>query len=194
MSFKSVKVDDETYQAIKLLAQEYNLKIYDVVKHLTKLCLKYKMLEKNWIDNVVEDVIKDFERKLEEHKRKLEEELQNRINIEKHKVKLKIKHDLLMHYVKCLDVEERKEFIERLLGDINDPEFLENLDQMEVFIIDGKRKLVKSVDGKPDIPGIIKCPRGWHIPNNFCNCDRWRDCEIRREEYITYKMRKEGYY
>ena len=185
MSKRLVKVDDEVHEWLAWASQKYGIKMKDVVGALVRIAQEYHVLEPDWIERIITD-------RLEEYRKKIEAQYEAKIEQRKMEWKLRFKHDLLMHYVKALDPEERKAFIENLLGNLDDPRFLEQLGEMELVTIDGKKRLCRIENGKPVIPNvdperIVVCDAGYHIKGNFCECKRWRDCEIRVNEYAEYK-------
>ena len=85
-----------------------------------------------------------------------------------------------------------------MLGDLKSGNILEKLADMELATIDGKKRLVKMVEGMPAIgveaERLIPCEMGYHIAGNYCKCRRWRDCPIRSEEYADYKRKTDPMY
>lgn len=186
MSSKHLKIDVETHETLTFLSQASKLSMKDIVAFFVKLGSKYHMLEPDWKDRLAEDL-------LSEYKKKLEIRFSQTFEKEKMKWKLKAKHGLLMKYVDTLDPDERKTFIEGLMVDINNPDFLDKIAEMEMVLIDGKRRLVRLEEGLPMIgvepENLLMCEVGWHIKGRFCECKRWRECNLRSEEYLDYKAR-----
>jgi len=189
-----LRVDDEHKNQLELLSQKYGISQSAIITYLIDLTVKYQLLEPNWKENIINE-------SLQEYKAKLEEQFNAKIEQEKMRWKLRFKHDLLMKYVDALEPQERKEFIQDIMLDLKDPLFLEKIGEMELTIIDGKRKLVKIKNGKPFIPNIpqdqiIECEKGYHIKGNYCTCEKWKECQIRLEEYAKQqaetKLKKIG--
>jgi len=188
-SRKMLQVGEDVHQKLIELSKKYSIKMVTIVSYLIDECDKYNMLEPDWEDQLLKVRMDEFKKKFEADLSKdLEKERVRSIN--------RITHTLLTQYLKVLEPEQRKETIENMLGDLKHGTLLESLVDMELTTIDGKKRLVKMSEGKPILgvnpDKIIACNVGFHIKEMFCKCSRWRDCEIRSEEYIAYKAREEG--
>ena len=190
MDTKQLKVDPETHERLIYLSQTTKISMKDIVGTIARMAQEYDLLNPYWKDELVAKT-------LDQYKAKLQEQTAQAIEKRKMEWKLRFKHDLLMQYVKALDPVEKRTFIENLLGNLEDPNFIDQLGEMEIVLVDGKRKLVRMEKGKPmigvDPDQIIACDVGYHIRGNFCTCKRWRDCELRVGEYVDYKVRHREY-
>lgn len=183
---KPVMVDRETHEALVRLAERHGISIKDIIAHFVTMGVKIRLLEPDWKSYL-------FESELEDYKRKLEEELRSKVETKKMDWKLRYKHDILMAYIKRLNDEEAKRFMEDIMADLKDPLFLEKLGEMELILLDGQRKLVKFEKGKPVLPvdpdKLMKCPKGWHVKHRWCKCDMWRECDLKAQEIAEAKVR-----
>jgi len=187
---KSIQVDEERQATPTVICQEYDLKMADVVSYLSRTAETYGLFEADWIDQLTKVVIDDF-------KKNFDDKLQRDLEKERFKALNRITHMILSKYVDALEPDERKAWTE-MMGDLKSPDLLDRLSEMELVNIDGKKRLVRLIDGRPDIgtapENLIPCDEGWHIRGMFCKCRRWRTCELRSEEYIKYKARTDPMY
>jgi len=163
------------------------------MEYLIGLAFKYRMYEVNWKKHVLDDIIanlelrKEYSKDLEVFKAELS------LEMEKQSKLLNWKWELLKMYLKDLDPEERKRWIEGALGYIGEGAKVEELLMgLEVVKVDGKVRMLKMKDGIPILPEspnvqLIKCPEGYHVKGRLCNCRAWRECSIRMEERVEYK-------
>lgn len=184
---KTLRVHDSTKIYLSRISKAKKIKIVDAVDYLVGLAETYDLFEADWKDRLVEDQVADFKKKMDEKK-------DARLESEKIKTSLKIKRDLLLKYIDRLDKKDGLEFIESVMGEIKDPNFLDSLADMDVVIVDGKRRLIKMKDGAPVFPNIdpdkiVTCGVGYHVIDAFCSCPKWRDCDIRKEEYTKFLVR-----
>ena len=180
-------IDERTHETLSSLSQSSKLRSGEVVAYLSRLAVEHDLLEPDWKDKIAED-------RVSEQKRKLDYQQDRKVELEKMKTRLKVKHSLLMKYVDTLEPNERKNFIESMMIDIKSADFIDRLGEMEIVAINGKRRLVRMSEGKPligiDPEKILVCDRGYHVLNAFCQCGMWRSCKLRRDEYVDYKVRE----
>ena len=178
---KIIKIDEETHEKLKSLSLRKKISMKDIIGVLVDMAENYGLLEPDWQDRLLKET-------LEGYRAKLLEDLKKRLDIEKFKTKMKFKYMLLQEYIKSLRADERREFIESLMIDLRSPEFLEHIGEMELIYLDGKRRLIRFKNGKPDFSGIkgevIECEKGYHIKGNYCECDMWKVCPIKQQELI----------
>lgn len=184
---KTIRVDAEVKEKIDKIAKTKHLKVKEIVRYLVDLTDIVDFFDVNWKDALIQD-------RLEEYKAKIQADFDERMEAKKLDYRLKVKRDLLLRYIDTMDPEDRREFIEERMGEINDPTFIDQLGNMDVVVLDGKRKLVRFVDGTPIFAGIdsnkiIPCDVGYHVKDNFCQCKRWRECKVRSEEYTDFRFR-----
>jgi hypothetical protein len=153
-----------------------------VVGYLVDLNEQYDFFDPEWRERIAQDEFKDiFDKQFEEERRALDKQT--------HRAMLKLKTDLLKEYVRALGREERRAFLESVLGDLESANFLDEVVNYQLFIVDGKRRACQpDSEGKPVIKGIdssliAPCEKGFHILGQFCDCDLWRDCPLRLKEY-----------
>lgn len=187
LTTKSMRIRERSKQYLDRLCERKNLKQLDALDYLIGLAETYDLFDSDWKDRILEG-------ELAEYKDKLAKKQDARIEAEKVKTSLKIKRDLLLKYIDSLEDQAKREFIESMMGEIKDPNFLDSLSDMDVVIVDGKRRLVKMKDGAPMIATvnpdkIVVCETGYHIIDAFCQCKKWRECPIRKTEYVDFMAR-----
>lgn len=153
-----------------------------IVGLLVDLTDKIDFFDPEWRTNIAQEEFKDiFDRQYENERRALD--------LQTHRAMLKTKTDLLKEYVRALPREDRVAFLESVLGDMKDQNFLDNVVNYQLYLVDGKRRACQpGPDGKPVLTGInpsliIPCAKGYHILGQFCECDSWRSCPVRSKEY-----------
>jgi len=184
---KPLMVDVETHEKIMELVTKYKLGVKEIVSYLVNLAFKHRLLEPDWKRYILED-------SLEKYKAELEQEVKIDLERQKFRERMRFKYLMVKSYLELLDTKERRLFIEDIMVDIRDPAFLDKLGEMEVVVVDGKRKLVRVSDGKPVFSvsqdRVLECEVGYHIKGNLCDCRRWRECPIRLGEYAEWKAKK----
>jgi hypothetical protein len=181
-------LDEDAHKKLSDLAVRKSISNTTIVSTLIDLCSEYGLLEPDWKKQLVE-------RFSDESKKKLENKLDVDLEKEKAKTRLRIKRDLIKSYLGSLDDAERREFIINVLGDLQDANWLDQLGDYELVYLDGKKKLVRMKNGHPVFPHvkrdeIVVCAVGYHVKNNFCECKKWRECDVRVDEYAEYKVRR----
>jgi hypothetical protein len=182
---KPVKLDDSDHANLVTLAQTYKMNMNVIVGYLIDMCSKYDLLDPDWIEPILEERIKDF---LSSH----DADLAKKLQIERTRTINSAKLTAFKKYIDVLEPEARKDFLENILGNVNDESFLDNISNYAMFTIDGTPRLYPIHEGKPVIAGVtlVACMTGYHIAGNYCkNCRKWRDCEFRKEEYQSYLSR-----
>ncbi|RLI34253.1 hypothetical protein DRO53_04020 [Candidatus Bathyarchaeota archaeon] len=166
----------------------------EAIEYLLGLAMKYRMWEAGWRKYVIDDIVQNLELKsqylkdLSVFKLEIEAELKKKFKL------INWKWELVKEYLKTLTNEEKRKWIENTLGYIGEGVDLEKLaTEMDLVKIDGKLRFVRLVNGKPQIGDkeIVRCEEGWHIRNNVCECKRWAECEIRKQERLDYQLKRE---
>lgn len=177
-----IRIAEDTRDKINSICEKTGRTQAIIVGYFVDLNETYDLLDPDWKTRIAQDEFKDlFDNHVEAERRALD--------LQTHRAMLKTKTDLLKEYVKTLPVEERRTFLETVLGDMKDQNFLDNVVNYQLFIIDGKRRACQpGPDGKPVLKGIdpsliIPCEKGYHILEAWCECDSWRSCPMRSKEY-----------
>lgn len=146
---------------------------------------KYNFADSTWLDKAVAQRYSDISDNQDADMRK-------RLEIDRHRVVLKVKADALQLYIKDLKGDERKIFLEKLLGgNPQDPDFLDQMSSYQMYVIDGVKRLVEpDINGRPKFKGdprdLIVCDKGYHVRGSWCQCVLWKTCPIRSAEYEQY--------
>jgi len=181
----SIRLDADTKKRLEEMAEKYGISKNEIINYLINLAYENKLLEENWKEYILGE-------KLEEYKAKIEEDLRKDLEKEKFKTRMDFKYLMLKEYIKVLPEQERREFLEEHLPELNLPDFIDRLGEMELVKVDGKPKLVRMVDGVPVLnvapERLVRCMEGWHIRGNYCKCKNWKTCNIRLEEIAKQKM------
>jgi len=184
---KPLMVDVETHEKVMELVGRYKLGVKEIVSYLVNLAIKYRLLESDWKKYILED-------SLEKYKLELEQEAKIDLEKQKFRERMRFKYLMVKSYLQLLNLKERKTFIEDVMVDIKDPAFLDKLGEMEVVIVNGKRKLTRFSDGKPIFnvseDRVLECEVGYHIKGSLCDCRKWRECPIRMDEYAEWKAKR----
>lgn len=182
----STRIYENDREQLNLMSNKYGMKASLILGHLIKKAVEYNILEEGWEAKLAESQLHDFLLEADlEYKKQFERD--------KHRAILKAKQTAFQELIKVMPVDERKSFLEQILGDpTNNGDFLDNLSSYQMFTIDGVRRLLApDGEGGPIVPGIhpdniIECERGFHIVKGFCKCQLWKICQIRKEEYEHY--------
>jgi hypothetical protein len=187
---KNIKISDEIHSDLLDISQKYGLPLMEIVSYLVDQCKKYEMLSPDWVDKLRDQVRTETLESLED-----DSKLKQSIELLKIRASINAKMKVFQAYLDSMDNEEKKHFAEEILGlKMDNPSiFLENLTNYQLFKINGERKFLKyDAEGKPNIvlvkpENIIACDNGYHTKGGFCNCEAWRECEIRLNEYALYR-------
>lgn len=180
----SIKVKTETRDRINLVAQRLNMTVDVILGFLLDQNDKYNFVDSTWLDRAVAERYSNI---LDSQ----DSEMRKKLEIDRHRTILKIKSDALKMYVLTLQGVERKSFLEKLLGNPNDANFLEKMSSYQLFVIDGIKRFVEpDINGRPTFKGdpldLVVCEKGYHARGAWCECPLWRGCPIRSSEYETY--------
>lgn len=182
----SIRIDVELNNSLSVLAEKYSLSKNDIVAYLIDLAEKYDLIEPDWKDRIRSEIVTEITQATED-----DEKLGRLTTIEKIKTINKAKLISFQEYLKVLDVETKKSFLEKLLMIKDNENWLDNLSKYQLIRINGIANMFQlSEDGSPIIninPELIEpCQNGFHIKHQFCKCTMWKDCNIRSEEYQKY--------
>jgi hypothetical protein len=180
MSRKSIKVSEETHEILTSLSQSSKIPFGIMLGYFCDLAEKYDLLNPDWFENAVKE-------RVEEELEKKTSSISEKAELENMKALNRAKNKAFSEYIKVLKPENRKKFLESILG--NPDEMLESMHNYKVFYIDGTERWLKfDQEFKPVLEGVslISCIVGYHIKGNFCECRKWNQCHIRKEEYLIY--------
>lgn len=116
-------------------------------------------------------------------------ELKKKVELEKQKTIIKLKAEAFRKYIDFLQGEEKRQFLEVILGKNASANFLEDLSNYQLYVIDGQSRFLEpGPEGTPKInkvdpSKIVTCDRGFHVLGGWCNCNIWTTCPIRKPEY-----------
>lgn len=167
------------------LSSRYSMKASVILGHLIDLGIKHKMLESGWESNLAEQ-------ELQEILADMDIEFRKKVELKKVTAQINAKMMVFKEWMKILPPNEKKQFLENVLGDTKTGDFLEKLTNYQMFIVDGEKKLYPvDESGYPLIPfvqlvNILKCARGFHIVNNRCNCRYWESCEYGKAAFESW--------
>jgi len=194
---KGIRLKERVIKNLEDFSRLLNLGEGESVEYLIGLAMKYKMWQSNWRKYVIDDVVQNLELRKEYAKDLEVFKAELSLEMEKQSKLLNWKWELLKMYLKDLEPEERRRWIEGALGYVAEGSKMEELLMgLEVVKIDGKVRMLKLRDGIPILPEspniqVVRCPEGWHVKGKVCACRRWRECEIRLEERVEYKAELE---
>jgi len=166
----------------------------ETLEFLLALGMKYRVWEAGWRKYVIDDIVQNLElrsqylKELSVFRAEIEAEVWRGLKVSDWKWRL------IERYLNTLSKEEQRRWIENTLGYIAEGVDLEELIKaLETVKVDGKLRFVKMVDGKPQIGDkeLVRCDEGWHIKNNICECKRWAECELRKQERLDYQLKQE---
>lgn len=182
---RQISVTQDLQERLTVLAQIHKIPVPELIAYFMDLNDVHNFLEADWIEKLTEDALRlELQKKDPEFAKKIELERAKTIN--------KAKFEAFRQYIAVLDPENRKIFLENVLGNVNDETFIESISNFQIYNVDGTNRLYQvDEDGKPKIPGtnpenIVSCLMGYHIQGGFCKCNKWRDCGLRSQEYLTY--------
>lgn len=181
----TIRVNIDTRDKINEHAEKTNMSQPIIVGYLVDLLDQHDLFDPDWRNIIAQEAFSEvLDKQYEDERRQL--------SLATHKQMLKTKADLLKEYVRALDREERKTFLESVLGDLKSENFLDEIVNYQLFMIDGKKRACQpDKEGKPVITGVDSslisvCERGFHVMGAWCDCDIWRRCPMRSKEYEAW--------
>lgn len=179
----TLRVRGETKERVNALTQ-YGTQD-TIIQYLLDQNDKVNLFNPGWARKVAEE-------QLQEILSDMDIEFRKKVELENHRARLKSVQRVFDEYLKILPREEKKDWLENILGDTKSGNFLENMTNYQMFLIDGQKRLLMPVDdGFPKIPGvsrdrIISCERGFHIQSNRCDCRYWKECPLGEPEFLNW--------
>jgi len=185
-----IKVSPLIKAQAERLAEQYNIKLSDVIEYLIPLCVQYRLLEPDWKDVIVkeyresEQFKQDLQKELIEFRKQIEKEAKREDKAYHFKV------FLVKQYLETLSEADKKAWLESVLPELRTGVSLDSiLGNFELVKIDGKPKLARLTNGIPELTDvkaedIVKCDAGYHVRYRKCDCPKWRECKIREEERV----------
>lgn len=181
----TTRIYEKDRDKLNQLSSEYGMKVSIVLGHIIDIAKKYKVLDRDWIENLVQKEVSNYLKDQDvEFRKKLE--LKKLDSIQKAQMLI------FKEWLGILEPTEKKKFLEDVMGVRRGADFLERLSNYQLFMIDGEKRLyAPDAEGYPEIPytdklDIIKCVRGFHIRLNRCDCRRWQECEHGAAAYENY--------
>ena len=183
----TIKIPREDKEKIDLLCKQTNYNQGALIGYLIDQCLKFEMLEADWIERLLESRFGDL---VKEHDFGMRKE----VELIKLKSVTRIREKFIDQRLKSMSNEDRMRFIDQVLGD---PEragdIIERITSQQVFLINGQNRMCEpNPDGLPRLVGIppsqiVRCPRGFHTHLDDCRAcpDRLR-CETRKAIIIDW--------
>jgi hypothetical protein len=147
--------------------------------------IKYEMLDRNWIEKLLNE---RFKAMLEKH----DISFRKKVELDKQRNLFEIQKITYKKYLNSLDDEGLQEFMKNNLKGINDGTYLENMSSNQIFSINGETKLFPSDEmGYPIIPRVSEkliesCDIGFHIKNKRCRCEHWKTCPLGEKSYLVW--------
>lgn len=181
----TIRVSEETRDKINRIAEKTNMKVDAILTYLTGLNDKYDFFSVNWVKDLVE-------REVQEYLKDIDIEFQKKVELQKNKAVINAQMLVFKEWLSILERQEKKQFLENVMGANKGTDFLEKLANYQMFVVDGLKKLYPpDTDNYPQIPfvakvDIVKCRRGFHIVNNRCDCRLWTECELGSGAYENW--------
>jgi hypothetical protein len=176
------------------MAQVSNLNMGVLIGYALELIDTHNMLEPDWLDEAiaqgVKEVLKDAPQKADiKHSQDMQKIGTRTV--------LGLRSWAIKEIAQQLEGQDKTDYLLKLIGgDPTDPHFIDDMTNYQAYNINGSRRMLKNgPDAKPEIPGvhpsnIVACETGYHIKGRKCDgCNQWRECPIRKEEYLEYLMR-----
>ena len=187
MSYRQAQIDEETHERLKALAEKHGISLKEIIDYLSKLAVQHGLLDPDWQERITSDKLKEYEEKLSKsHDFRSEEK--------KMDWTMRFKFMLLTKYVDSLQGNDRKAYIETVMGYLKGEGVLERLTSLEMVTLDGIRRFMAMIEGKPDVgmerDKLMKCPKGWHVKGRWCKCDAWRTCEMKAQEMAEHQVQQ----
>lgn len=177
MAGVTIKVQEETRTAINKIAEKTNMSVDAIITYFCGLNDKYDLFNVDWVKNLVE-------REVSEYLKDIDAEFAKKIELQKNKAVINAQMLIFKEWMNTMDRQEKKQFLETVMGANKGTDFLEKLANYQLYIVDGHKKLYPpDIDQYPQIPfvsktDIVQCRRGFHIVNNRCDCRLWSECEL----------------
>lgn len=153
-----------------------------IVGYMVDLCQKYDMLDPDWTTKLREQLI------VETNQIVTDERLERALTIERSKAVTKAKLIAWTKYIDCLAAEDRKKYLEQLLGSgglvPTGQDFIDTLSQWSLVKINNESRMIKTnPDGTLQLnESVVTCQTGYHIANAFCKGNCWQTCEVKMRE------------
>lgn len=173
----TIRVSEETRTAINQIAEKTNMSVDAILTYFTSLNEKYDFFNVNWIKELVESEVAEY-------LKDIDAEFAKKIELQKNKAVINAQMLIFKEWMNTLDRQEKKQFLENVMGANKGTDFLEKLANYQMYVVDGYKKLYPpDQDGYPQIPfisktDIVRCRRGYHIVNNRCDCRLWTECDL----------------
>lgn len=179
---KSVRLEKDTHEKLSQLSQDSSMSMSVIVGYLVDLCKKYSMLEPDWENQLREQLTIDLKQNVSDDR------LERALTIERSKAVTKAKLIAWTKYIDCLPTEDRKKYLEQLLGSgglvPTGQDFIDTLSQWSLVKVNNEARMIKTnADGTLQISQeLIQCQTGYHVPNAFCKGSCWQTCEVKARE------------
>lgn len=181
----TTRITESDRDKLNNLSSKYGMKASVILGYIIDQAIKYNTLEAGWEGKLAEDKLADYLKDADlEFRKKVE-----LLNI---KAQISAKTMVFKNWMDILPPSEKRQFLENVMGARKGEDFLEQLANYQMYLIDGLKKLYPpEQDGYPSIPwiskvDIIKCLRGFHIANNRCDCRYWDSCEHGKAQYENW--------
>lgn len=183
----SMRVDSEINDRLTGLSQSMKLSKNDILAYFMDLCEKYGFFDPDWLDKLKGNIVTEISQATND-----DEKLNRLLTIEKIRVVNKARMKAFEEYIKVLEGDEKKTFLEKILMIQNNENWLDVISDFQLIRVNGQTQMLQVNDqGLPILnirsELIESCQNGFHIKGQFCKCSLWRDCEIRINEYALYK-------
>lgn len=177
----------ETYRLLKEESETRGIKVIDIFDYLVLTMKRYDLLSEGWEAKLTGE-------RMKEYKEKIETQFTATMTKEGIQHRNRVQRDVIKAYLDVLDPAERKTFIESKLGNLSDPDFIDQLLNTQFLRLDGKKYPVKyDSEGKPIFKGlgreVVPCELGYHTVNGFCECDHWGECDLRMKERQDFRWK-----
>lgn len=179
---KTVKLESDTHKKLLELSQKTSMSMSVILGYLIDLCSNYEMLEPDWIDKLREKSLLDTKEMVSDDK------LERTLTLERARSVTRAKLMAWQKYIECLPVEDRRKYLEQLLGAgglvPSGQDFIDTLSQWSLVKVNGESRMIRTnPDGTLKLDeSLMPCNTGYHIPNAFCKGSCWQTCEIKSRE------------
>lgn len=179
---KTVKLEKDTHEKLIDLSQKSSMAMSVILGYLVDLCIKYDMLEPDWESGLREQLSIGLKQNVSDDR------LERALTIERSKAVTKAKLIAWTKYIDCLQVEDRKKYLEQLLGSgglvPTGQDFIDTLSQWSLVKVNNEARMVRTnPDGTLQLSSELQqCQTGYHVPNAFCKGNCWQTCDLKARE------------
>lgn len=189
-----VRLSVERRSQLEALAVKAGKSLKEYLEELVDIAHAFDIPLEGWKKRVLHDILDNLELRKEYQKDLAQFGVELRKEASKELKAMELLKSLLFKYLDTLEIGERRQLLEQTLSGIlvGGSIDIASLANYRMVKVNGRLTLVKFNEaGKPETSlKLIPCEEGYHIPDTSCKCNKWRECKLRINERVEYKLKK----